>query len=114
VQGTLGDPARGRGHHPQRLQHAAGDKPSEADGDHGHDGERDGGLDEELVQVGCLLGRQAVSCGGVDNSAAGASRVRSLQGPDRAGERVLHEKVGDGEQASTREQEKAAVQEGEA
>ena len=51
VQAGGGDPARGRGDGPQRAQHPAGHQPAEREGERGHDRQRDGGLQDQRVQV---------------------------------------------------------------
>jgi hypothetical protein len=43
-------------HCAQRSQNSSGYEPTERDGDYGHDGKGDHGLDKELVQIGRLLG----------------------------------------------------------
>ena len=74
VEGTIRDPPGGRGHGPDGSQDASGGEPSEADRDEGHEGEGDGGLDEELVEVGSLLRLQPAGRVAVDDPAAAVLR----------------------------------------
>ena len=56
MQVALGDLLGCGRHRPQRSQHPARHEPAEHDGEHRHDGERDGGLGDELVEILGVLG----------------------------------------------------------
>ena len=57
MQIPFGDLLGGGFHRPQRPQHAACGKPAETDGEHGHDGQREAGLSEQLMKITRVLGR---------------------------------------------------------
>ena len=56
VQVGRGDPSGRAGDGPDGSKHPAGDEPAGQEGEHGHDGERDSRVDQELVRVGGALG----------------------------------------------------------
>jgi hypothetical protein len=113
----------------ERAQHPTGDQPTQAPGDQRHDGQRDRGLDLEIVQVGDPLARAHV----LDCRSAGRRREltldlgghhlerrdgRTLAGrkdPARiGGHRVVRdETVGDRQEHGAASKEQPAVEQGE-
>ena len=55
VQAGGGDPSGRARDGPDRSQHPAGDEPAGQQGEHGHDGQGDSRVDQELVRVGSAL-----------------------------------------------------------
>jgi hypothetical protein len=115
VQVALRDLARRRRHRPQRSQDPARDQPAEGDRDHGHDRERDPGPDEQLVEI---FGVDVFEFGEFrfDDMAKMGGEVDRFVGRDDQVDPggAAEEEVGDREERRPRDEEQAAVEEGQA
>jgi hypothetical protein len=135
MQAAGRDPAGGGRDRAQRAEHPPGHQPAQADRHHGHDAERDPGLDQQPVQraagrphrhglqqglAGARLDRPGKGAGhrGAARRAAGAAgrHLPVAADEDRPGagrdlwQLLLDQEVRDGQQAGSRGQEQAHIQ----